>query len=138
MCRCLGGACAGVLLLAAAGCTLDSFLMPQMCVWGPTRVVPGSVGAISDKLQTGLSTAGLMLTCKRVGSDFRIGSIYQKRTVFCLHLREKMVNGRINTEVRMQWDRGGNEELWQLILRILSSPSDDESARSGAEFVNRP
>ena len=46
--RCLAGVCAGVLLLAASGCTLDSFLSPQSVVYGPKRVVNGTVGEVND------------------------------------------------------------------------------------------
>jgi hypothetical protein len=124
MCRCLARVCAGVLLLAAAGCTLDSFLSPQSVVYGPRRVVNGTVGEVSSRLQDGLSEAGIMLAVNRVGSDLRIGGVYQKRTVFVLHLRDKKVGNRMQTLVRMQWDRGGDDELWQLVLRILGPEGD--------------
>src|SRR6185437_2741544 len=73
MCRCLGKACAGVLILAVAGCTLDSFLLPGSVVYGPKLIVAGTVGEVSARLQDGLSDAGIMVVSKRVGDDFRIG-----------------------------------------------------------------
>jgi hypothetical protein len=129
MCRCLGRACAGVLLLAVAGCTLDSFVAPQSVVYGPKQVVPGTVAAVSAKLQDGLSEAGIMLAINRVGADLRIGGVSKTRTAFCLHLREKKVDGAIKTLVRMQWDRGGDADLWQLVLKILSTSDDAGAAK---------
>ncbi|HTU19429.1 MAG TPA: hypothetical protein VMG10_15320 [Gemmataceae bacterium] len=131
MCRCLGNACAGVLMLALSGC-LDSFLSPQIMVNGPREVVAGSVAEVSAKLENGLSEAGVFLRTKRVGDDYRIASQWKKRTVFCLHLSEKKIDGSVKTLVRMQWDRGGDNELWQLIQAILSTPSNDSTSASKA------
>lgn len=131
MCRCLGKVCAGVLLLAVAGCTLDSFLLPGSVVYGPKLIVAGTVGEVSAKLQDGLSDAGIMLVSKRVGDDFRIGGTVPKtRTAFCLHLSEKKIGGSIKTLIRMQWDRGGDEELWQRVQAILTTPTDDGARAS--------
>lgn len=126
MCRCLAGMCAGVLLLAASGCTLDSFLLPQSVVYGPKQIVPASVADVSAKLQNGLSEAGMMLGVKRVDYGYRIVSVWKNHLSFCLHLSEKKVEGRMQTLVRMQWDRGGDEELWQLILKILGPANNTE------------
>ena len=131
MCRCLAGLCAGVLLLAACGCTLDSFLLPQSVVYGPKQVVPGSVAEVLAKLQDGLS-ADMMLGVRRVGSGYRIASVWKSHLSFCLHLSEKRVDGRAQTLVRMQWDRGGDEELWQLVLKILNAPAADTAKQSTA------
>ncbi|HZU38510.1 MAG TPA: hypothetical protein VFA18_21475, partial [Gemmataceae bacterium] len=65
----LGKVCAGVLLLAAAGCTLDSFLNRQVVVWGPKVVVPGTVDEVSAKLRDGLSEAVWPLRTNRKGPD---------------------------------------------------------------------
>ena len=133
MCRCLCKACAGVLMLAIAGCTLDSFLMPGAVVFGPKLVVAGTVGEVSSKLQDGLSESGIMLGINRVGADLRIAGVAPKtRTAFCLHLTEKKIGRGVKTLVRMQWDRGGDEELWQRILAILSTPADDNADTSKA------
>jgi hypothetical protein len=123
--HCLGMACAGVLLLAATGCIGDTFLARQIVVFGPKTIVPGTVADVSAKLRDGLSEAGLLLNTKWVGSDYRITSQWNSRTVFCLHLRQTKNDGGIKTMVRMQWDRGGDEELWQLILKILNAPAAD-------------
>lgn len=125
MCRCLGRTCAVVLMLAAAGCTLDSFLMPQV-VYGPKATVADTAAEVSAKLQDGLSEAGIMWVVKRVGDDLRIAGVAPKsRTAFCVHLKEKRIDGRVQTLVRMQWDRGGDEELWQQIRTILNLPPEN-------------
>lgn len=135
--RCLGRACAGVLILAAAGCTLDSFLSPRMvgfCVYGPKQIVPGTVSEVSAKLLDGLNAAAVILPPKRVGSEYRIAGVWKKYLAFCLHLSQQSEPGGIKTLVRMKWDRGGDEELWQLILQILNAPDsedEDDSKPSG-------
>lgn len=126
--RCLGKACACVLLFAITGCTLDSFLNRQLVVWGPKVIVSGSVADVAAKLRDGLSEAGLLLRTNRLGTDYRISSQWQSRTVFCLHLQQVNDEDGIKTRVRMQWDRGGDKELWQLILKTLNAPNDEESA----------
>jgi hypothetical protein len=131
--RCLVKVSAVVLLLAATGCTVDSFLNRQIVVNGPKVVVPGTVGEVAAKLRDGLSEAGLLLNTKYVGADYRISSQWKSGTVFCLHIRQMKDPGGNKTMVRMQWDRGGNEELWQLIVKILNAPTDDGGDASTAK-----
>ena len=127
--HCVGKACAAMLLVAAAGCTIDSFLHRPTVVWGSKVVVPGSVEEVAAKLRDGLSEAGLLVNAKRTESDYRIASVWKKSgTVFCLHLLQMNDEDGIKTRVRMQWDRGGNEELWQLILKSLNAPSDGDAS----------
>ena len=128
--RCLGKACAGMLLFAVAGCTLDSFLNPQIVVWGPKVTVSGTVAEVVTKLRTGLSEGVFPLRANHMGSDYRISGQWKSGTVFCLHLQQISEEDGIKTRVRMQWDRGGDEELWQLILRILNVPSEEGSSAS--------
>jgi hypothetical protein len=122
MSRCLSGACAGALLLAAVGCLSDSFLMPQFVVAGPKTVVSSSVFDVSSKLNAGLSDAGIMVQMNRVGSDLRMVGASKNGTVFCLHVSPAPKSGGKKTLVRMQWDRGGDDELWRLVEKILTSP----------------
>lgn len=127
--RCRGRVCAGVLLFAAVGCMGDTFLGRQIVVYGPMVVVPGSVSEVSGKLFEGLSEAGLMLNKKRVGEDYRISSQWKSHTVFCLHMKQVKDTGHgAKTQVRMQWDRGGDDELWQLVLKILNTTSDADAS----------
>ncbi len=126
--RCLGKACAGMLLIAVAGCTLDSFLNPQIVVWGPKVTVSCAVAEVATKLRNGLSEEGLLVRTNRMGSDYRISSQWKSGTVFCLHLQQVSEEDGVKTRVRMQWDRGGDKELWQLILKILNASSDEESS----------
>jgi hypothetical protein len=92
-------------------------------------VVPGSVSEVAAKLRDGLSEAELMLNTKWVGSEYRISSQSKSGTVFCLHMKQaKDAGGK--TLVRMQWDRGGDDELWQLVLKILNTHGDDGEGAS--------
>lgn len=132
MSRCLGMAIVGVLLSAAAGCTLDSFLSPSIVVDGPKTVVSGSVSQVTAKLQDGLSNAGMEIyPIKRVGSQVRVAGIKNSQTVFCLYLSEKKVAGGNQTLVRMKWDRGGDEELWRTVLKILATPAPASTEEAG-------
>jgi hypothetical protein len=126
--QCLEKACAGVLLFAVAGCTVDSFLNRQIVVYGPKLIVPGTVADVSAKLRNGLSEAGLMLNTNRMGPDYRIVSQSSSGKVFCLHLQQLNEEDGIKTRVRMQWDRGGDKELWQLVLKTLNVPSDNDGS----------
>jgi len=121
-------ACAGVLLLATAGCVFDSFLNRQVVVWGPKVTVPGTVGEVAAKIRDGLGGEGLLLRTNRMATDYRISSQWRSGTVFCLHLQQINEEDGVKTRVRMQWDRGGNKELWQLILKTLNAPSDEDSS----------
>lgn len=136
MSRCLGMAIAGVLLSTVAGCTVDSFLSPSAVVDGPKTLVTGSVSQVSARLQDGLSDAGMqMYPIKRVGSDLRMAGIKNSQMVFCLHLSEKRVPGGKKTLVRMQWDRGGDEELWQTVLKILTTPTPTADSSAAGDNV---
>ena len=133
--RCLGMAIAGALLFASSGCTLDEFLVPTAVPYGPRTVAVGSLSRVCAKLQDGLSEAGIMVQMNRVGSDLRLAGISKTRTVFCLHLSAKKDVDGTKTVVRMQWDRGGDEELWQLILKILATPSAGSNDSSGTDLA---
>jgi hypothetical protein len=115
---------AGALLWTACGCSGDAFLSPfTVMPYGPKTVAAGSVSRVCNKLQDGLTEAGLMVRTNRVGSDVRLVSIAKSGKVFCLHLRAQGDMGGKKTLVHVQWDRGGDEELWQLVLKILATPA---------------
>lgn len=121
---CLGIGCAGVLLLAAAGCTMDRFLVWQVMSYGPKAVVAGTVEEVAAKLQDGLRDAGLILQPKRMSSEYRIVSQWKSGMIFCLYLSPRKEGSGSKTLVRIKWDGEGDEELWHLILKILNAPSD--------------
>lgn len=129
--RFLGKACAGMLLFAVAGCTVDSFLNRKIVDWGPKLTVPGTVAEAGAKLRDGLSEEGVFpLRTNRVGNDYRISGQWRSGTVFCLHLKQVSEEEGIKTRIRMQWDRGGDNELWQVVLKILKTPSNADSPAS--------
>lgn len=139
MSRCLGVAIVGLLLCAAVGCTLDSFLSPSLVVDGPKTVVSGSVSQVAAKLQDGLSDAGMEIyPIKRVGAHIRVAGVKNSQTVFCLYLSEKRVAGANKTLVRMKWDRGGDEELWQTVLKILATPAPSAGASAESAGGSSP
>ena len=68
-----------------------------------------------------------------IGDTVRIAGVKNSQKAFCLHLSAIRDVGGAKTQVRMQWDRGGDEELWQLVLKILATPSSssDDAASAG-------
>ncbi len=129
MSRYLGMAGAGALLVAVAGCTLDSFLTPSSGLAGSRQVVAGSVDQVAEQIQQGLSDAGISVLSKRVGSDLRLAGMTKSQKVFCLHLYGQTVRGEEKTLVRLQWDRGADETFWPMVLQLLAAPDSNDAER---------
>jgi len=114
--------CAGVLLVAIAGCTLDSFLVPGPA--GPTQklVVSAQVKVVDKCLQQVLADSGIVVRTKLVGDDYR--TVGQTRTgkIFCFHLRAEKGQGAEKTNLTLIWDKEGDEEFWKTIVLALATP----------------
>jgi hypothetical protein len=137
MSRSLGMAIAGALVCAVAGCTVDSFLTPSFVTYGPKVVAAGSVTTVCGKLQDGLSDAGIAVQMKRVPSGFRLSGITKSGKVFCLHLHEKREMGSVQTQVRVQWDLGGDDAFWQMVVKLVDTPKGGADVVSDADGVPR-
>jgi hypothetical protein len=105
-----------VFMVITTGCTIVNN-------YGPKEVVPGTVSQVAAKLQDGLTEAGMVVNAKQDGDECRIAGTSKSNTVFCIHLRQKKGVGSPNTLVRMQWDLGGDEELWNLVLQLVKVPA---------------
>ncbi len=119
MFRRAGMVCAGVLLWAAAGCSLDSFLVS---VTGPgtrPRYVAGSVDQVSANLRASLGNAGIALTESRNGQDLRLAGVTRSGKRFALVLRQQYAGGGQRTSVAVEWEDAADEELWALVGEIL-------------------
>jgi hypothetical protein len=123
MTRSLGLACAGVLLLAAAGCGPGAFLAPFPFTSNRQQVVDDKMEQVSARLQAGLSDAGVAVLTKRVGPEMRLAGQTKSGKVFCLHLYAQKVDGADRTLVRVKWDREPDEAFWEQVLSLVAAPS---------------
>jgi len=122
MARRLGIVCAGVLLVAVAGCTLDSFLVQGQ---GPSQklVVAAPVNVVHECLQQMLADAGIAVRTNLVGEDHR--TVGQTRTgkIFCFHLRPEKGEGAEKTRLTLVWDKEVDEEFWRTVVQALATPA---------------
>jgi hypothetical protein len=125
MSRSLGLAGAGVLLLAVAGCSLDSFVAPFPGAPNRQQVVADKLERVSARLEEGLSDAGVSVLTKRVGPEMRLAGMTKSGKVFCLHLYAEKAGGADRTLVRVKWDREADEAFWQLVLSLVATPLGD-------------
>ncbi|HZY85250.1 MAG TPA: hypothetical protein VFE78_10500 [Gemmataceae bacterium] len=125
MSRCLGAATAGVLLLAVAGCSLDSFLTPFPGTPDPRQVVAAPLAQVAARLEEGLSEAGVPVLTKPVGREMRLAGMTKSGKVFCLHLYAEKVAGADRTLVRVKWDRGADDPFWQMVLELAATAASD-------------
>jgi hypothetical protein len=127
MSRCMGMVCAGAVLLAGAGCPLQSFLtMPG----GPVckQVVPGLPGQVAATLETGLTDAGIHVVRKRLDAEVRLAGQAKSGKVFCLDVKREKADGGPTTAVTVRWGSDPDEQLWQLVVTILTAPAPEEEA----------
>ena len=122
MSRSLGLACAGVFLLAAAGCGPGAFLAPFPFTSNRQQMVDDKLEQVSARLKEGLSDAGVSVLTKRVGTEMRLAGQTKTGKVFCLHLYAKNVDGADRTLVRVKWDREADEEFWQMVVGLVEPP----------------
>jgi hypothetical protein len=127
MSRCLGMVCAGALLLAGAGCPPHSFLgFPGAAVY--KQVVPGSVGQAAATLEAGLTDAGIQVVRKRLDGEMRLAGQAKSGKVFCLDLKREKTESGAATAVTVRWGWDPDEQLWQLVVAILTAPVPEGEA----------
>jgi hypothetical protein len=114
--------CFGVLLVAA-GCSPDSFLVPFAGTGGQQVMVEGSVDLVEARLQDALSDAGATALPKRKGQDLCLIGMTRSRKVFTLVLSREKAEGSDKTRVRVQWDREADEEFWRKVVQPLAAPA---------------
>jgi hypothetical protein len=133
MSRFLGVAGAGVLLLAVAGCSLDSFLAPFPGVTNRQQLVAGKLEQVSARLQAGLGDAGVPVLTKRVGNEMRLAGMTKSGKVFCLHLYAEKAGGEDRTLVRVKWDRQADGPFWELVCMLAATPAADAAGETDDE-----
>jgi len=115
--------CAAVLLLTAAGCSLDAFRLSSPSPAGEQLVVAGTRSQVSSRIQEALADAGIPVLEKRQGSDVTFTGLTRARKVFTLILRhEKLEEGEKHekTRILVKWDREADEEFWSLVVQALT------------------
>lgn len=119
-CR-VGVVCAAALLLAAAGCSLNSFLVSATGSDGKQQVVAGSVDEVSARLQASLSHIGIAVAATRQGEDVRLAGLTRSGKRFVLVLKRQKADGVERTAVAVEWEREADDELWTAIVSLLAT-----------------
>jgi hypothetical protein len=113
--------CAAALLLAAAGCSLNSFLVSVTGSDGKQQVVAGSVDEVSARLQASLSHVGVAVTATRQGEDVRLAGLTHSGKRFVLVLKRQQADGVERTAVAVEWEKEADEQLWSAIVDLLAT-----------------
>ena len=125
MSRRLGVVCAAGLLLAAAGCSLGSFLVSATGSDGKQQVVSGSVDEVSARLQASLSHIGVSATATRQGEDVRLAGVTRAGTKFTLVLKRQKTAAGERTAVTVEWEKEADEQLWLAVVDLLAATARD-------------
>jgi hypothetical protein len=121
MFRHIGIVCAGLLLCAVVGCTIDSFLVSITGRDGSPKVVSGSVDEVAMSLQAALSRVQIIVQMDRAGPDIRLAGMTQSGKKFTLVLRDQSTAGSRKTAVAVEWEGGVDEKFWGLVLEVLTA-----------------
>src|SRR5262252_2029739 len=109
MTRRLGVVCAAALLLAAAGCSLGSFLVSLTGPDGKQQVVAGSVDEVSTRLQAALGHVGVTVLANRQGEDARLTGVTRSGKKFTLVLKRVKTENVERTAVAVEWEKEADE-----------------------------
>jgi hypothetical protein len=122
MSRHAGMVCAGALLCAAAGCSLEAFLVSIPGPVGKSRSLVGSVDEVSANLQTMLGNAGITMIETRQRREVRLTGVTRSGVEFALLLHQQYSTGRPRTLVTVEWKDGPDAEFWEMFVEMLASP----------------
>jgi hypothetical protein len=122
MSRQVGMVCAGALLIATAGCSLDSFLVSFTGRDGKQHVVAGSADQVALNLQAALGKAGVAVTATRDGEDIRLAGTTRSGSKFYLRLKRQKTYAGENTAVAIEWEREADDSFWLTVVQILTAP----------------
>jgi hypothetical protein len=121
MTRRVGVACAAALLLAAAGCSLGSFLVSATGSDGKQQVVAGSVDEVSARLQAALGHVGVAATADRQGEDVRLAGVTRSGKKFALVLKRQKTENVERTAIAVEWEKEADEQFWFAVVNLLAT-----------------
>ena len=121
MTRRVGVVCAAALLLSAAGCSLNSFLVSATGPDGKQQVVAGSVDEVSARLQASLSHVGVLVTASRQGEDVRLAGVTRKGKKFALVLKRQTTDNVERTAIAVEWEKEADDQFWFGVVDLLAT-----------------
>jgi hypothetical protein len=130
----MGTVCAGVLLCAIVGCSLDSFLVSVTGRDGREHVVVGSVDDVSAHLQAALGKVGIMANLTRQGQDVRLVGRTRAGNQFVLVFKEQNAGGGRQTAVSLEWLGSADETFWATVVEVLATAPPPRLFPSGPEL----
>jgi hypothetical protein len=141
MSRSLGILCAGALLVATAGCTLDSFFLS---ISGSSnrqeQTVPLSLDQVKLSLRStlGKSFGIVMLDESKNGEEVRLAGATNtgKKFVFILQ-RQKSDFGE-RTMVAFEGEKEASDLLWRSVLLSFASSPAPQQPPQGSYVPNQP
>jgi hypothetical protein len=117
----MGGVCAGFLLCAVVGCSLDSFLVSVTGRDGQQQVVAGSADEVSARLQAALGRVGIAATINRRGEDVRVVGKTRSGKDFALVLHEQTTSSGRQTAVGIEWQGAAEEGFLLSIMDVVAT-----------------
>ena len=121
MTRRVGVGCAAALLLAAAGCSLGSFLVSATGSDGKQQVVAGSVDEVSARLQAALGHVGVAVTATRQGEDMRLAGVTRSGKKFALVLKRQKTDNAERTAIAVEWEKESDDQFWFSVVGLLAT-----------------
>ncbi len=120
MTRRLGVVCAAALLVATAGCSLNSFLVSATGPDGKQQVVAGSVDEVSARLQASLSRVGVQVLASRQGEDVRLTGATRSGKRFALVLKRQKADNVERTAIAVEWEKEADDQFWSAVVDLLA------------------
>lgn len=127
MFRRMGVLCAAALLSAAAGCSVDAFLVSMPGPFGKQRSIAGPIDQVSANLQTMLGSAGIKATETREGRNIRLTGVTKSDKRFALVLHQQYAPAGQRTLLTVEWEDGADLEFWELVMTIVNPQRNSKS-----------
>jgi hypothetical protein len=119
----LGKVCAVALLLAAVGCSADSFLLTWPGAGGKQHVLSGSVHDVAERLRVELGKINVLVAVNPMGDGtVRLNGQTKSGQRFALVLKRHPSNRGEQTAISVEWEKDADEQFWAAVLDLLVRP----------------